>query len=54
MEKRRRELKQMVVNVRNDLWYDIVDYATDVDGYVSQVLADNGTWYYVNKVVEIR
>lgn len=44
------ELKQKMVNVHNDLWYDIVDYATDVEGNVVEVKADNGTWHDISKV----
>jgi transcriptional regulator CtsR len=42
--------KEAMVNVVNDLWYFITDYATDAKGYLVEVKGDNGTWYQVAKV----
>jgi hypothetical protein len=44
------ELKQRMVNVREDLWYEITDYMTDVEGNITEVQGDNGQWYSVDKV----
>jgi hypothetical protein len=44
------DLKQRVVNVSGDLWYDIIDYSTYADGTLAEVKGTNGTWYDVKKV----
>jgi hypothetical protein len=47
--KRIAELKFRMVNVRNDLWYEIKDFRLDLEGFIVEVLGDNGTWYKVNE-----
>lgn len=48
--KRMSELKTKMVNVKNDLWYEIADYMTDAEGFITMVKGDNGTWYDVKKI----
>lgn len=48
------ELKTKMVNVRGDLWYEIKNYFTTADGYITEVQGDNGNWYKLEDVVGLQ
>lgn len=45
--------KATMVNVRADLWYEVMDYTTDAHGAIVEVKADNGQWYKATEVAKI-